>query len=89
MNNSTWHTVGEQEKKDIKNKSKVLLEKFSNKLSAIDCKEGHFSSSTYQEGLREEGDCWQTDEKFRDLTLLNAPFIEDDFITAEKASWNK
>ena len=89
MNDSTWHTVGEREKEDIKNKGKVLLQKFSSKLVSIDCEESHFSSSTCQAGLREEGNCWQTDENFRDLTLLNAPFVEDDFITAEKASWNK
>ncbi len=89
MNDSTWHEVSDKEKIEIQKKAKIILKKFSKKLNSIECGESHFVSSVERNGLREDGKPWKTDNDFRDLTLLNAPFVEDEFITAEKTSWNK
>ncbi len=86
MSNSLWHEVSEKEKEKIRKESKNLLNEFSSKLSKIKTTEAHFENG---EGVREEGDGWNTDPDFRDLTLLNAPFVEDDFIIAEKGAWKK
>ena len=67
---------------------KSLLETFSDKLDKIKTKESHFKSSESENGLRKEGEAWKTENEFRDLTMLNAPFVEKEFIVAEKASWN-
>ena len=85
-NNFTYHKVTDKEKETIKKESKVLLEKFRSKLDKIKSKEGHFENNS---GTREEGNGWKTDPDFKDLTLLNAPFVEDDFIVAEKGAWKK
>ena len=82
--NSLWHEVSEKEKEKIRKESKSLLNEFASKLSKIKVSEPHFENET---GAREEGDGWNTDPDFKDLTLLNAPFIEDDFIVAEKGGW--
>jgi hypothetical protein len=89
MDSFIWHKVSEDEKNEIKEKAKVVLNKFSDKINNINTEEKHFSSSTNRDGFREEGEPWKTDDKFKDLTFLNAPFVEDDFITSEKASWVK
>ncbi len=89
MDETTWHEVSDKEREEIKKNAKDILKDFSKKLNAINCDKKHFESSISNNGLREEGECWETEEDFRDLTLLNAPFVEDEFITAEKASWNK
>lgn len=68
---------------------KTLLDNFSDKLSKIKTKESHFNSSESKNGLREEGSSWKTEEEFKELTMLNAPFVEKEFIVAEKASWDK
>jgi len=62
------------------------MNEFASKLSKIKAKEGHFENN---KGSREEGNPWQTPENFRDLTFLNAPFVEDEFIVAEKGGWKK
>lgn len=87
--NSFWHEVSEEEKKQIKKQSKELLEEFSKKLSSIQGKEEHFTSTESQNGQRQQGEPWKTDPLFKDLMFLNAPFVEDDFIVAEKGSWKK
>jgi len=83
-NNFLFHKVSEKEKEEIKKQAKKLLDEFAGKLEKIKTKEGHFENG---EGLREEGDGWNTDSDFRDLMLLNAPFVEDDFLVAEKGGW--
>lgn len=82
--NFTWHEVSEKEKEQIRKDSKKLLNEFASKLSKIKAPEGHFENDT---GAREEGDGWETDEEFRRHTLSNAPFVEDEFIVAEKGGW--
>ena len=86
MANSLWHEVTESEKEQIRKDSKSLMAEFSTKLSKIKTPEGHFENET---GFREEGSPWKTPQDFKDLTLLNAPFVEDDFIVAEKGAWKK
>ena len=81
-----FHKVSEKEKEQIKKQAKKLLNDFSGKLEKIKAKEEHFENS---DGLREEGDGWETDKDFRDLMLLNAPFVEDDFVVAEKRGWGE
>jgi len=85
-NNSLWHEVTEKEKEKIKRDSKKLLNEFASKLSKIKAPEGHFENAL---GTRDEGEGWNTDPDFRDLILLNAPFVEDDSIVAEKGGWKK
>ena len=84
--NFTYHKVSESEKEEIRTESKALLEKFRKKLDKIKSKEGHFENNS---GTREEGSGWKTNPDFKDLTMLNAPFVEDDFIVAEKGGWKK
>ncbi|MFA5060736.1 MAG: hypothetical protein WC494_00260 [Candidatus Pacearchaeota archaeon] len=79
-----WHKVSEEEKEEIRQKSKNLLNEFASKIEKIKTKESHFEN---KEGFREEGSGWNTDPNFRDLMFLNAPFVEDDFIVAEKGGW--
>ena len=83
---ATWHEVTEEEKEEIKEKAKGLLNEFSSKLEAISGEESHFQKG---EGLREQGEPWKTDGEFKETTLSNAPFVEDDFVVAEKAGWGK
>ena len=84
MTNFLFHKVSEKEKKEIKKQAKSLLDEFSKKLEKIKTKEAHFSN---KDGLRDEGDGWKTDEEFRSTMLTNAPFVEDDFLVAEKGEW--
>ena len=85
-NNFTWREVPEKEKEGIKKDSKKLLDVFSQKLSKIKTKEKHFSQGN---GIREEGKSWKTDKEFREVMFVNAPFVEDDLIVAEKGAWKK
>jgi len=84
--NSLWHKVTEKEKQQIKQEAKKLLNEFASKLSKIKAKESHHENNS---GIREEGDGWKTDEEFRNTTLSNAPFTEDNFLVAEKGAWKK
>ena len=86
MADSLWHEVSEEEREEIRKNSKVLMDEFAVKLSKIKAKDWHFEND---DGFREEGEAWNTPEEFRDLTFLNAPFVEDEFIVAEKGSWKK
>jgi len=81
-----FHKVSEKEKEQIEKQAKKLLKDFAGKLEKIKAKEEHFENS---DGLREEGDGWETNKDFRDLMLLNAPFVEDDFVVAEKRGWGE
>ena len=80
-----WHEVFEKEKAKIREDAKHLLEEFGAKLDKITASEK--VNSIVGEGLREEGDGWDSDSKFHDLMLLNAPFVDEDFIVAEKGGW--
>jgi len=82
----TWHEVTEKEKEQIRKDSKKLLNEFASKLSKIKAPEKHFDNKW---GFREEGDGWNTDPDFKDIMFLNAPFVEDDSIVAEKGAWKK
>jgi hypothetical protein len=84
--NSLWHEVTEEEKEQIKKDSKKLLNEFASKLSKIKAPEGHFKNES---GTREEGTGWKTDEEFKSTTFANAPFVEDNFLVAEKGAWKK
>lgn len=85
-NNSLWHEVTEEEKEEIRKNSKKLLNEFASKLVHIKAPEGHFKNGA---GIREEGTGWKTDEEFRSTTFANAPFVEDNFLVAEKGAWKK
>lgn len=80
----TWHQVSEQEKEEIKEKSKKLLNEFSSKLSKIKTSEPKPEAN---ENLRTENTGWQTDDEFRELMMDNAPSTDDGLITAEKGGW--
>jgi Asp-tRNA(Asn)/Glu-tRNA(Gln) amidotransferase C subunit len=87
MKDFTYHKVSEKEKEGIKKQAKKLLSSFAGKLQKIKTKEEHFISQINKQGLREEGNGWETDPEFRDLTFLNAPLVENEFIVAEKGGW--
>lgn len=82
--NFTWREVSEEERKEIKNESKRLLDEFALKLSNIKAPEGHFENGI---GAREETSGWETDLEFREITFANAPFVDDNSIVAEKGEW--
>lgn len=84
--NFTYHKVSKEEKQEIKEKAKHIMDEFSSKLDSLDAKEKHFDNSL---GTRKEGDGWKTSEEFKNLFLENAPFIQDDFLIAEKGGWKK
>lgn len=84
MTNSLWREVTEKEKEEIRKESKTLMNNFASKLSKIKTSKSHFENNS---GSRTEGKSWQTPQDFKDLTMLNAPFVEDDFLVAEKGSW--
>jgi hypothetical protein len=88
-NDFTWHEVTDAEKKEIQKDTKSLLNEFSTKLASIKGIEEHFTSKVAENGQREEETPWKTQPDFRDLMFLNAPFVEDEFITAEKGGWRK
>ncbi|MCK5449411.1 hypothetical protein KAI32_00945 [Candidatus Pacearchaeota archaeon] len=79
-----WREITDKEMEDIKRDAKKLLDEFASKLSKIKASEGHFENG---DGFREEGDGWNTDSDFKDLMFLNAPFVEEDLIVAEKGGW--
>ena len=81
-----WHEVSEKEKKEIQKQAKKILDNFSSALEKIKTSETHLKQGS---GMREQGEPWQTDPDFRDLMFLNAPFVEDDSIIAEKGEWKK
>ena len=68
----------------IVEQTKKLLDEFASKLSKVKAQEDHFDNGA---GAREEGEGWNTDPEFQDLMFLNAPFVEDDSIVAEKGGW--
>ncbi|MFA5485199.1 MAG: hypothetical protein WC260_03065 [Candidatus Pacearchaeota archaeon] len=88
MKEQFWHKVSEEEKEKISIQTKKLLTDFSKKLEKINNEERHFSSKLNPNGFREEETPWKTDLDFRRISLSNAPFVEDNFIKAEKANWN-
>ncbi len=84
--NSLWREVTKKEKEQIKQDAKHLLVEFASKLEKISTKESHHENSI---GTRKDGEGWKTDEEFRNTTLANAPFVEKNFIVAEKGAWKK
>ena len=84
--NSLWHKVTEKEKQQIQKDSKKLLNEFASKLSKIKAQEKHYEN---ENGTRIEGNGWETDADFKQITLSNAPFVEENSIVAEKGTWKK
>ncbi|MFH1521584.1 MAG: hypothetical protein ABIF18_01365 [archaeon] len=87
--NFTWREVSEKEKEEIRKESKNLLNEFASKLDKVKTSVSVEGQGENASGTREEGDGWNTDPEFRDLTFLNAPFVEDNSIVAEKGAWKK
>ncbi|MAG39753.1 hypothetical protein CMI41_02190 [Candidatus Pacearchaeota archaeon] len=85
-NEMTWHEVTEKEREEIRKKAKELLDGFSVKLEKINGKESHFEND---KGIRNQGRPWETLQEFRETTMSNAPFVENEFLVAEKGSWKK
>lgn len=82
--NALWHKISEQEKEEIKNSAKKILDEFASKLEKIKVEESLFEKG---EGLRQEGEPWKTQDEFREIMFDNAPLIEDNSIVAEKGGW--
>lgn len=81
-----WHTVSEEEKEEIKKNAKNLLDEFSSKISKINTFE---PKPDTKENLRKEETGWQTEPKFQEIMLDNAPVVENGLIIAEKGAWKK
>ncbi len=81
-----WREVTKEEKEQIKQDSKKLLTEFATKLQKIKTSGKHHEN---QSGTREEGTGWKTDKEFKNTTLANAPFVENNFLIAEKGAWKK
>ena len=81
-----WHSVSEQEKKDIQKQAKKIMDSFSKKLSDLD-KKAEEPVIERGEGMREEQEGKECDETFREILFKNAPNKNDDFIKAEKKKW--
>jgi len=80
--NFLFREISPEEKEEIKDQAKKLLEEFSSKLEKIKSREKISSGET-----REEGKGWETGREFRDIIFCNAPNIEDGFIIGEKGGW--
>jgi Asp-tRNA(Asn)/Glu-tRNA(Gln) amidotransferase C subunit len=81
-----WHAVSEEEKQEIRENAKKLLDEFSSKLDKIKVVE---PKADKKENLRTEGTGQQTNEDFREIIFDNAPKIEDGLIIAETGAWKK
>jgi len=79
-----WHKVSEEEKEEIRKNSKRIMDEFGAKLEKIKIDESHFESG---EGMRDEGDGWETMNEFRDTMFCNAVESDGDFIVAERGGW--
>ena len=85
-NDFTFHKVSESEREQIRRDAKKLLEEFAGKLGKIKPGVGHFENG---EGVRNEGEGWNSDSDFMNIMFANAPFVEDGFLVAEKGGWKK
>lgn len=81
-----WHSVSEEEKKEIKKEAKRIMDSFSRKLGRIDSKNLKEKVIEREECEREEGNgkCSEIDRK---IMFENAPSKNDDFIIAERKKW--
>jgi hypothetical protein len=86
MDNFANHLVTSEERTEIARDAKKLLNDFAGKLSKIKTKESHFEN---EDGCRDEGEPWKTEDCFRDIMLVNAPFSDEGSIVAEKGAWKK
>ncbi len=86
MSDFLFHKVSDEEKEKIKRQAKEILDKFSEKLSAVDKKTADVSIERAV-SERAEGGGKNPDEDFRKRVLENAPNKSDDFILGEKKSW--
>jgi hypothetical protein len=82
----TWHKVTEEEKEEIRQNSKKLLDEFSSKISKIKAPEAKMDN---EENLRPEGAGWETNPDFREIMFDNAPFVDENLIIAEVGHWKK
>lgn len=87
VESALWHIVSEEEKEEIRKNAKKIMDEFADKLEKINVKEGHFESFENPEGMREEGNSWETDKDFRSIIFCNAPDVDGDLFKAEKGGW--
>lgn len=87
VESALWHKVSEEEKEEIRKNAKDIMDKFAEKLEKINVKDWHFESSENPDGLREEGNSWETNEDFRSIIFCNAPYTNNGFFVAEKGAW--
>lgn len=86
MSDFLFHKVSEEEKEKIKRQAKEILDKFSEKLSAVDKKIADVSIERENfERVEDEGK--NPDDDFKRRVLENAPNKNDDFILGEKKGW--
>ncbi|MGD9276001.1 MAG: hypothetical protein PVJ67_02415 [Candidatus Pacearchaeota archaeon] len=79
------HKVTDEEREEIRKKSKEILDDFSEKLEKVD-REISDSLIEREDCERKEGE--KCDESFsREVMFLNAPKKTSDFIIAERKKW--
>lgn len=86
MSDFLFHNVSEEEKGEIKEEAKKIMDSFSRRLGKVDEKISE-PFVEREEGEREEVDRETVDEDFRKKIFENAPIKNKDFLIAEKKKW--
>jgi hypothetical protein len=84
MTKSLWREISPQEKQQIKQEAKSLLNNFASKINKIKTHPNHTKNNS---GSRQEGTGWTTDPEFHDTSFANAPLTKNNFIIAERGKW--
>ena len=78
--------ISEKEREMVREESRTFLNEFSRKLEKIKGSLDEYENSSES---RDEEEGWESDQEFKEAVFQNAPFIENDFIIAEKGAWKK
>jgi len=78
----------EKDREEVKKEAKEILDKFAKALEKVEREGKEAKEETSDEsGMREGGEGWQPNSKFREIMFENAPKKSKDFILAEKGEW--
>jgi len=75
------------DREKIEKQAKELLDKFAKALEKVEKETKEEFYVERDEFERKEGEGKNSDDKFKERILENAPAHDDDFIIAEKGSW--
>ncbi|MDE1848503.1 MAG: hypothetical protein KGH55_00520 [Nanoarchaeota archaeon] len=87
MSDFLFHRLSEKDKEQVREKAKMLLASFSEKISKVKIsdEEPLILRKNFEREEKEGDNC---DLLFKDIMFENAPDKNKDFIIAEKRSWN-